>query len=100
MFTTFLEAVEELSGNVGWRVLSLRSLLALLQFTGTSQKVPYISVWSPSICKCCQGDTSKLPGLEASMSCHCGPTGLFIFAYFKGCCLRVWLLISLNLGAD
>lgn len=66
MFTTHLEAMEELSGHVGWGMLSLLSLLAFLLFTGTSQKVPYTSVWSPHICKCCQGDTSKLPGLEDS----------------------------------
>lgn len=29
-----------------------------------------------------------------------GAMGLHIFAYFKSCCLRVWLPISLKLGAD
>ena len=29
-----------------------------------------------------------------------GPTGPYMFAYFKSCCLRFWFPKSLNLGAD
>lgn len=43
---------------------------------------------------------SRSPALGGQQGLPCGPTGLYIFAYFKSCFLRVWLLIRLNLGAD
>lgn len=42
--------------------------------------------------------TSRSPGLEISRDHDCGPTSLYIFAYFKSCYLKVWLPISLKLG--
>lgn len=38
--------------------------------------------------------------LVASRAYTCCPTRLDMFAYFKTCCLRVWLPISLDLDAD
>lgn len=40
------------------------------------------------------------PALVASGTDSCGPIALYIFTYFKSCCLRVWLPISLNPGVD
>lgn len=45
-------------------------------------------------------DTSRGGGLEVSRVYDCSPTTLYILAYFKICCLRIWLPISLKLGAD
>ena len=46
---------------------------------------------------CIRRDTSRSPALEASKVFNFSPTGLYIFAYFKSCHLRVWLPISLKL---
>ena len=64
------------------------------------RKKVHTHVWSPNFCNSCEGDTSRSPGLEASRVYNCSPTGLYIFTYLKYCCLRVWLPISLKLGAD
>ena len=42
----------------------------------------------------------RSPGLVASRAYTCSPTGLYIFAYSKSCCPRVWLPIHPNLRAD
>ena len=49
---------------------------------------------------CSQKDTFRWPDLEASRIYNCSPTGQYIFTYLKNCCLGVWLLISLKLGAN
>ena len=67
---------------------------ALLQLPAVPQKGAYTLVWSPNFCSCCPGDTSRSFGLEASRVYHYGPTGLYIFAYFK-----TYLPISLKQGA-
>ena len=79
---------------------SLHSLSPLLQFTSTYQKGAHTLNWSPDFCNCSQRDTFRWPGLEASRAHNCSPTGQYIFAYLKSCCLKVWLLISLKVGAD
>ena len=40
------------------------------------------------------------PVLVSRGAYTCGSKGLYIFTFFKIFCLRVWLPISLNLGAD
>ena len=57
-------------------------------------------MWSLDFCNCPIGNTSRSPSLEVSRIYKCYPTRLHIFAYFKSCCLRVWLSVSLKLGAD
>lgn len=71
---------------------------ASLQLPGISQNGVYI--WSPNFYSYCSGNTSTSPGFGGQWSLHCGLTGLYIFAYFKRCCLRVWLPVSLNLDAS
>lgn len=56
--------------------------------------------WSLDFCKCPIGNTSRSPILEVSRIYKCCLTRLHVFAYFKSCCLRVWLPVSLKLGAD
>lgn len=41
-----------------------------------------------------------LPGHLASSIYVYSPTRLYVSAYFKNCYLRIWLLVSLNLGAE
>lgn len=43
---------------------------------------------------------THLESLEASRVNNCSYTGMCIFSYFKSCCLRVWLLISMKPGAN
>lgn len=64
------------------------------------QKEHICSSKAPVFCNCHLEDISRLPGLETSRDYTCSPTRLYIFAYFKSNCVRVWLLISLKLGAD
>lgn len=60
--------------------------------------------WYPDFYKCNLGDISRLPGLKASSIHKCGLyifvftgfTGLYVSAYFKRVCLRVWFKISSN----
>lgn len=47
-----------------------------------------------------QGVPPDYLALGASGSYACGLIALHIFACFKSCCLRIWLLISLSLGPD
>lgn len=42
---------------------------------------------------------SRSPGLETSGVYDCGPARLYVFAYCKRCCLRLWLPFSLELDA-
>lgn len=79
-FTTHIEAMEELSGNVGWGMLALCSPLTLLQLTNISQKGVYMLIWILDFYKC-HGDRSELPGLEASRDCKCGSKGLYIYLH-------------------
>lgn len=92
-FTTYLEAMEMLSRNLGWgcHVCTLSWLhnnwlvpprKKLIHFPGTPIFVTVFKGTPPDQCTVC--DSS--------------PTRLHIFAYFKGCCLRVCLLISPELG--
>lgn len=65
--------------------LSERSLYALLKH----------------FCGCRPGDICRSPDMEVSRVYECGPTGLYMLVYFKGyCCLRIWLPVTLKLGAD
>jgi len=60
----------------------------------------YTCIWSPDVCNYSPGDPSRRPGPEASRVYEGGPTGLYIFAYIKSCCLRAWLPVSLKLGVQ
>ena len=75
--------------EAGWGTPSLCSPLTSLWLTGTSQKGAHTLFWSPDFCNCHQGVTSRLPGQEACRAYDWGPTGLYTFACFKSCCLRV-----------
>lgn len=48
-------------------------------------------------CACHPDDISRSLGSLARGIYTCG---LYIFIYFKSCCLKVWPLTSLNLGAE
>lgn len=48
-------------------------------------------------CNCCPGTPPDCLALMHSRFCT---TGLYIFTYFKICCLKFWLPINLNLGAN
>lgn len=98
MFAMHLEAMDVLSGNIGWWVPSLFSL-AHYSFLVPPPKGTYTLVWSPSFCNCHPSNTSRLSGLEARSFYDCGPTRQCIFAYFKSWYIKVWLSICLKLGA-
>lgn len=84
-----------LSGNGGWWVKSLYSSSASFQLTLISQKGAYTLVWSPHFC---DGQaTSRLLGYDGQQGLYLWHTRLYIFAYSKICCLRIWLIISPNL---
>ena len=89
-------------GNVGQGTPSLRSASASasLQLTSVSQKGAYTLAWIPIFVIAAQGVPPDGLALGASGAYACGPTGLYIFAFFKSCCLRLWLPNRLNLGAD
>ena len=99
-FVTNLKGRVVLSGNVGQGMPPPHSPSALLRLTSTSQKGAYILIRSPNFSNCHPRDTSRSPGLEANRVYNCGPIGLYIFAYFESCCMRIWLPISLKLGAE
>lgn len=92
------KAQESLPGNISRQTLSLCTPLASLQFDKTSRKGAYLLIWSSSFWNSHPEDTSSSPNMEANRVYNCGPTGLYLFAYFKKCCLRVWLPICLKLG--
>lgn len=87
---------EMLLGNIGWGMPSLRSPWASLRLTQISQEGENTLISSPKFCSCCPDHLA----VEANRVYNRSPTGMFTFAYFKSCCLRVWPPISLNFGAD
>lgn len=90
--------MEVLSGNGGRWVKSLYSSSASFQLTLISQKGAYTLVWSPDFC-----DGQATSGLLSSgghKGLYLWYTGLYIFVCSKICCLRIWLIISLNLGTE
>ena len=59
--------------------------------SSSSPRRELVTIWSPEFCNCCPGDTTGL----------LGPWGLCLHKLIlKSCRLRVWLPISLNLGAE
>lgn len=88
-FTTCLETMEVLPGNIGQKTPSLWSPSALLQLAHTLQKRAYTLIWSSDFCNYCPGDICTSPGLKVSSVYNCSPTGLYIFAYLKSYCLML-----------
>lgn len=97
-FVTHLAATE-CPEKVGQGMPALCSPSALLWFASNSQKRAYTLVWSPKYCKYHPSCSSRSPGLEVSRIYDCSPTELYIFEYFESCCMRIWLPISLEVGA-
>ena len=91
---------EGLSGNIALGTPTLCSPPGLLQLPGVYQKGAHTHFWSPGFLPATQGTPPHHLALVASRAYTCGPTGLYIFAFLKSCCLRVWLLIHLSLAAD
>lgn len=83
-----------------WRLVvkSLYSSSASFQLTLISQKGAYTLVWSPDFC---DGQaTSGLLSSGGQQGLYLWYTGLYIFVCSKICCLRIWFIISLNLGTE
>lgn len=78
---------------------SLCTHLDSLQLNDTSEKGAYTLVWNLNFCNCHLGNASKSPNMETSRAYDCVPMRLYVFVYFKSCCLKFWLPISLKLGA-
>ena len=97
---THLEDTEVLSGNIGQE----RQLCALPLPHYSSPVSPRKELVSPSgtpvFVTAAQGTPQEHPALGATRAY--GPIGPYIFAFFffLSCYLKVWLSISLNLGAD
>jgi hypothetical protein len=51
-------------------------------------------------CNSCPGTPADCLALMDSMFYTCWSTGIYIFTYFKICCLKFWLPVNLNLGAN
>lgn len=97
-WTTHLEAKEVLTQSTGQGKPPLCSPLEELQLARTSQKGVQALVWIPEFFPAITEEvTSNSSGLEASRAYHCSPTGLYIFAYYESCYLRVYIPISLKL---
>ena len=93
---TYRGALKEHKPGAPW----LSSPLASPQLTSASQITVYAPVWGPDVYDCCARDIARSPHLVASRAYACNLAGLYILAYFKSCCLRIWFQISLNVGAD
>lgn len=83
-------AEEILSGNTGLGTPPLHSLSALPQLTGTLQKGVYNLVWNLDFLTLV--GQLEITGLSWPVGLACGPTGLYIFAYIKSCCMRFFPL--------
>ena len=99
-FGTHLEAMEMFSGNIGQMIPSLCSPSALLQLTDISQKRVCTLIWSPDLCNCCPEDTYRSLSSGSQRGLRLQSHRIIYNCTLYNCCLRVWLLISLNLGAD
>lgn len=86
-----------LSGNIRQQTPSLHSPSALLQLISVSQNEACTVIWNPGFYNHSPRDHLAL---VVSGVYTCSPIVLYIFAYFKTSCLKVWLPISLNLGSD
>ena len=78
-------------------MLPLCSPSASFQVAAISWKGAYTIVWLVISVTATQVTLLGHLALLASRIYTCG---LYILVYFKSCCLKVWLLISLNLDAD
>lgn len=80
---------------------SLRFPSALLQLSSISQKRTYTPLWSPKFCDCHPGDISKITWFWQPVSLMLVvPQDCIYLHTSKSRCLRVWLPVSLNLGAE
>lgn len=79
---------------------SLHFSSALLQLISIFQKGAYTLVLSPIFVTAVQGTSQDCLALVAIRAYGCDPTRLYTFVFFNHCCLRVWLPIRLNLGAN
>lgn len=74
-----------------------------LSFTTAHWHLPVRSSYmclGPQFLQLLPMDTSRSPEHNASRVNNYSPIRLYIFSYFKGCCLRAWHPFSLNLDAD
>lgn len=97
-FTTHLEATEMLSGNVGQGMSFLHNLSASTAHHRFSEQL--IHLYGALIFALTHRICPRSPSLEASRIYNCCSTGLYIFTYFKSCCLRVWFPITLKWGNE
>lgn len=86
--------------NISQCTLALCSPSVSLQLACISQTEAYTFVWRPEFCSCFPGDTFRSPGTGGQWDWHLQSIGLYTFAYSRSCYWRVWLPISLNIGAD
>lgn len=91
-FATHVEATEMLSGNVGREIPSMNPLLALPQLARHSRKEFIHSSEAPLFTTIAQETPLglliwKLAAFTTVVSQD------YVFAYFKRCCLRIWLPI-------
>lgn len=93
-FATYLEATEMLSGNVGQGMSFLHNLSASTAHHRFSEQL--IHLYGALIFALTHRICPRSPSLEASRIYNCCSTGLYIFTYFKSCCLRVWFPITLK----
>ena len=88
--------------DVGQWPPSLCSSFTSLQLADLRQKKSFCTLHitgAPVFASAAQRSPPDYLTLVASATYVYSPT-IYIFAYFKSCCLRVWLPMSLNLGAD
>jgi len=99
-YTIHLKTMEELLENIGQRTPPLYSPSASLQLTGTSQKELIHSSGALIFSTVSKKTSLNHLVCRPRRGYDYGPTGLYIFAYIKRCCLRVWLPISQKINAE
>lgn len=95
-----IDGLQKLPGNVSSATPCLCTPLASLELNKISQKGANTFIWSPNLSNCQPGHSSRTLSLGAGTVYDCGHTRLYILAYLKSCCLRIWLPISLKLSAE
>lgn len=64
-----------------------------------SPRWDFTLAWSPNSCDRRQVDLFRLSGTGNQWGYTLGPQD-YVFADLKGCCLRVWIPVSLKLGTE
>jgi len=95
-FPIHLEAKAVFPGHVSSKTPSLH--IPLASCTRSPQKELIPSTGAPVLATFVQATPPDLVWKPARIT-NAAPQN-YIFAYFKSCCLRVWLPISLKLGAE